>query len=105
MKSTEYYLLGYKAVYSIARQAKGRLGHPNIQFTIEVERDDHLPFLTAILPCRLWKNEGRRVRRHLQPFCYSHTRRTNSVVVKLNYADVVVTSFPFVDVELIGWEG
>jgi hypothetical protein len=45
IKST-YYLLEYNAVYSAARQAEELLDHLNIQFTIQVERAGHLPFLS-----------------------------------------------------------
>jgi hypothetical protein len=34
-------------------------------------------------------------------FCYSHTCHTTSGVVELTYACFILTSFPFVDVELM----
>jgi hypothetical protein len=37
--------------------------------------------------------------------CYSQMCHTTSVVVEFMYADFILTSFPFIDVELIGREG
>jgi hypothetical protein len=41
----------------------------------------------------------------LLPFSATAMCRNTSVVVELTYAGFILTSFPFIDVELIGREG
>lgn len=67
-----------------------------------------LPALTALFPCCMWENESTSetlIAILLPLLWYIHMCHTTSVVVEFTYAGFILTSFPFVDVELIGREG